>query len=221
MNCDGLAGYGGWTTQAGSKEQITSAANYFGGSGGRGQRHWIGDGLNNVSGGLAISFTTSQTEIWIRWYMRYEQGFIWNYLSDQKIIYIDPQTPGIRIAISYKGSDGFFPWVSSISNSNMPTATTGWDTVMANGSTRANTSDNGATVGELHKTSDGQWHLYEAHFKIDTNGSNGVAEVWIDQTKIINATNINYGGQTMTIVNIGSNAKYPSTVVIWLLTMMI
>src|SRR5688500_1127099 len=56
VKCNGLAGGGAWTSSAGSKEQITSAANNPSGGGGRGQRSWIGDGVNNGSGGMSVSF---------------------------------------------------------------------------------------------------------------------------------------------------------------------
>ena len=80
-SCDGLALGGGWTCE-GLGEQITSDANYPNGAGGKGQRHWKGDGIDNVtSGGLSLAFQTPQKELWIRWYMRYEEGFKWSYLS--------------------------------------------------------------------------------------------------------------------------------------------
>ncbi len=69
LNCDGLSQNGEWTTTNGSREEITSAANYSGGAGGSGQRHWIGDTMGGSggsgSGGLLVQFT-SQPEVWIR-----------------------------------------------------------------------------------------------------------------------------------------------------------
>ena len=57
VNCDGLTGFGDWTCNNGDgtirEEQITAAANYPSGGGGKGQRHWLGDGVNNISGGNA------------------------------------------------------------------------------------------------------------------------------------------------------------------------
>ncbi|MFZ3066075.1 MAG: fibronectin type III domain-containing protein, partial [Nitrospirota bacterium] len=88
-NCDGLTAYGGWVTTDGKEEQITSAANYPGGAGGRGQRHWLGDGSANNSGGTKIEFTSPQSELWIRWYMRFQTGFTWSDLQNFKILYID------------------------------------------------------------------------------------------------------------------------------------
>ena len=87
--CDGLWGGGGWTCDNGDgtvrEEQITALANYPGGAGGKGQRHWLGDGVNNTSGGVWASFPAPQSELWVRWYMRYEHGFEWNpYLMNQR-----------------------------------------------------------------------------------------------------------------------------------------
>ena len=63
VQCDGLTGEGGWTCDNGDgtvrEEHITVLANYPGGGGGKGQRHWLGDGINNISGGMRISLTSS------------------------------------------------------------------------------------------------------------------------------------------------------------------
>ena len=81
VTCDGISKAGDWTTKNGSKEQITSAANYPGGGGGRGQRHRIGDSgapVNNTnnSGGVSFSFNTRHNEVYIRFYVRWEAGMI-------------------------------------------------------------------------------------------------------------------------------------------------
>ncbi|MFZ3091180.1 MAG: heparin lyase I family protein [Nitrospirota bacterium] len=202
VNCDGLRGEGGWTCDNGDgtvrEEQITAAANYPGGSGGKGQRHWLGDGVNNLSGGLAASFQSSQSEIWVRWYMRYEQGFEWNpYLMNQKILYFDP-TSFPRLIVGYYGQDRV--WIYSYaSGQGYPSVGNGWNTIMANGGTDV----------RGNKTSDGQWHLWEFHVKMDTNGSNGVLELWIDQVKVINVTNANLGTTVLQYVLIGSNGFTP------------
>lgn len=87
LSCDGLEKFGAWHCK-GKYEEITVAANFPAGGGGKGQRHWEGDGSNIGSGGLAITFNSLQSELWIRWYMRYEAGFKWNRLEYDKILYI-------------------------------------------------------------------------------------------------------------------------------------
>ena len=202
VNCDGLRGEGGWTCDNGAgtvrEEQITAAANYSGGGGGKGQRHWLGDGVNNVSGGLAAAFQSSQSELWVRWYMRYEQGFEWNpYLGNQKILYFDP-TAFPRLIVEYYGQDRVQIY-SYASGQGYPSVGNGWNTIMANGGTDA----------RGNKTSDGQWHLWEFHVKMDTNGSNGVLELWIDNNKVIDVNNANLAAAPLSSLLIGSNGFTP------------
>src|SRR5687767_9283016 len=81
---DGIAGSGAWTTSAGSQDQITAAANNPLGAGGKGFRHWRGDGVNNVGGGIRIDFPPA-TQMWFRMYIRYQAGFRWiNNHNDSK-----------------------------------------------------------------------------------------------------------------------------------------
>jgi hypothetical protein len=95
INCDGLTGYGDWTTSDGKEEQITAAANYPGG-GGKGQRHWLGDPLANNSGGTKIEWTSPQPEIWIRWLV---SEWVWVESPDRRIpIYVDVFLPPIIIS---------------------------------------------------------------------------------------------------------------------------
>lgn len=192
-NCDGLAFYGGWTCN-GDEEQITSAANYPDGNGGKGQRHWVGDGVNQNSGSLKKEFSFVQSELWIRWYMRYESGFKWNPLGYDKWLYIDvgdndaviPQWYGsdkVNIHSAVYGNDG--------QNHPSPEGN-GWNTIM-----------NGPT-------SDGQFHCYEIHIKMDTNGYNGVAEMWVDGVKKIEYTDVDYGTTSgWAWFVIGSNQSTP------------
>ncbi|MFZ3066282.1 MAG: hypothetical protein WA277_13480 [Nitrospirota bacterium] len=202
-NCDSMWEGGGWTCDNSDgtykEEQITAAANYSGGGGGKGQRHWLGDGVNNTSGGMSASFLSSQTEIWVRWYMRYEQGFEWNpYLMNQKILYFDPVSFP-RLIVEYYGQDKVQIY-SYASSQGYPSAEgNGWNTMMANGGTDA----------RGNKTSDGQWHLWEFHVKIDTNGTDGILELWIDNNMVINVTNANLATAPLTTLLIGSNGFTP------------
>ena len=201
--CDGLIRGGDWTCDNGDgtvgREQITASANYSGGAGGKGQRHWLGDGSNNVSGGLSASFPSSQSEIWVRWYMRYEQGFQWNpYLVYQKILYFDP-TSLPRLVVEYYGPDRLRIYSHASIRPSYASVGNGWNTIMANGSTDANGN----------KTSDGQWHLWEFHVKIDTNGTDGVLELWIDNNKVIDVNNADLAAAPLSSLLIGSNAATP------------
>ena len=148
-----------------------------------GQRHWFEDGtgiVNGVvnggtgSGGMKIEFTPAQKELWVRWYMRYQAGFKWNPLVADKWLYFHPGEPHAVVPEWY--SDEVNVW--SLAQGNHRSLTNnGWSQVM------------GGSV------SDGKWHFYEVHLKMDTNGADGVAEVWIDGTKKLTATDVDYGTQ--------------------------
>jgi hypothetical protein len=203
--CDGLWAGGGWTCDNGDgtvrEEQITALANYPGGAGGKGQRHWLGDGVNNTSGGVWASFPAPQSELWVRWYMRYEHGFEWNpYLMNQKILYFDP-TAFPRLIVEYYGQDRVQVF-SYASSQGYPSAEgTGWNAIMASG----------ATDARGNKTSDGRWHLWEFHVRIDTNGTDGVVELWIDNNTVIDVTNANLAAASLGGLLIGSNGFTPGS----------
>ena len=210
LSCDGISTYGDWTTSNGSKEQITAPANYPSGGGGKGQRHWLGDGYTNNSGGLTVNFSSPQSEIWMRWYMRFEQGFAWNYLNNYKLIYVNTGTS--RVILGWDGSNYLRVRVDSTNqnyNNNINFPAGGWDAVMVNGGTYIQTSANGATPGQINQTSDGQWHIFEIHLKVDTNGTNGIIEWWVDQVKVTNVTNANLNAVPISVAVIGSNSTYP------------
>lgn len=189
-SCDGLQSYGSWTCNPGAKEeQITAAANNPNGGGGRGQRQWVGDGANVNSGGLKISFLSAYSELWVRWYMRYQNGFKWNPLIYDKILYFNPGESRAVVPEWY-GADQSNVWTFSGQNY---TGSGGWTTIMGG------------------SASDGQWHAYEVHLKMDTNGSNGTAEMWIDGIKRVSHTNVNFGTQSgWTYFVIGENQSSPN-----------
>ncbi len=179
VNCDGLTGHGSWITSDGKEEQITSAANYPGGGGGKGQRHWLGDAPVDNSGGTRIEFASSQSELWIRWYTRFQIGFQWNVLFEYKALIVDPGL-STQILIGPRWQDQL-----GIVRSGNPydSSSGGWNTIMVNGGTDA----------RGNKTSDGQWHLFEIHLKMDTNGNNGIVEFFVDGVRRLYRTDVNYG----------------------------
>ena len=198
VNCDNLVGYGNWTTASGSKEQITAAANNPAGGGGKGQRHWLGDGSASNSGGTSLSLA-SPKEFWMRWYMRFEKDFEWSSLSNYKTLYFDLGQQDAT-TIQFKSFDLLNFWVvfSGAPNYSSPSGN-GWNTIMANGALDANSN----------RRSDGQWHAYEIHMKMDTNGSDGVAEMWVDGVKRFSYANVNYNAQPgWDNVIIGSNHAF-------------
>jgi len=214
LNCDGLTKMGDWTCNNGDGtvrgDQITSTASYPGpgGSGGKGQRHWLGDGANNVSGGTNISFNSTQSELWIRWYMRYENGFQWNPLNNQKMLIVNNLSQN-RTIIGFTWADETRIEVSNYGGLYTSGAGNGWNTVMANGGTDTNGN----------KTSDGQWHMYEVHLKTDTNGSNGIAEMWINgvsQATGSETGSIDTGSAPVKILGDGTSDPASGTGMAWL-----
>jgi len=188
-SCDGLRGYGNWTC-SGNREHITSAANNPNGGGGKGQRHWEGDGTNRNSGSLAIEFNSLQPELWVRWYMRYEKGFKWSPLIYDKWLYFNPGEA--RAVVPEWHGENTNIWVNTSGN-HRSSAANGWFAVM-----------NGPT-------SDGRWHYYEIHLKMDTNGKNGVAEMWIDGNIKLSYGNVNFGtAGGWTYIVIGENQRSPN-----------
>lgn len=190
LNCDGVKPYGAWTCN-GTPEQITSSANYSGGGGGRGQRHWEGDGSNENSGGLAVEFNSAQKNLWIRWYMRYQSGFSWDYLNYDKILYIHTGVTNNAAIIEFAYGNSFSIYAQDAGGHNY--MDTGWEKIM------------GGSRG------DGKWHCYEIHLKMDTNGSNGVAELWVDGNKSGSKSNVNFGANSgWEWFLIGSNQATPN-----------
>ena len=158
LSCSGLQIHGVTACDV-HYEQITSSADYSGGGGGRGQRHWENDGQNHNTGGFDLYFNSAQSQLWIRWYMRYQSGFAWNPLGYDKIFDIASTVGGYDAIVEFT-YDRF--------------------DVVAQGASYHHYFDPGWTGIMGGSTSDGQFHCYEVHLKMDTNGANGIAEFWLD-----------------------------------------
>ena len=202
VNCDGLSGWGGWTCDNGDgtvkEEQITAAANNPNGGGGKGQRHWSGDGSTVNSGGIMASFNTTYPEIWVKWYMRYPLGFAWSPTKvEVKWIYFTG-TPNAYVGWSGFSSINF----STASTGNYSSNGIGWNQIMSAGPTDA--------YG--NKEGDGLWHSYEAHLKAGTSttSADGVIDFWIDGNLILHKTTAVMGTSVgWDHVGIGSNQGDP------------
>jgi hypothetical protein len=202
LDCSGLSkGLNGSCGPSEDYEQITSSANYSGGNGGKGQRHWLGDGKNNSSGGTVIAFSSGQTELWIRLYIRFQSGFTWDLAeaSAFKMLYLHSTNHGVGFAPIYLplGTDNFSVYTAFGSDAHVGCSDCMWTT---------------------YSISDGGWFYFEIHIKSETVADNdGIMEVWFapaDETpdKIVDLTNVDYGlfGDTLTGITIGSNADSPN-----------
>ncbi len=190
IDCDGMQNAGGGSCY-GNYEQITVAANNPNGDGGKGQRHWYGDGENSGSGGAQVEFS-AETELWIRWYMRYPLGFTWSavysgYPHYDKLILTFANGEKRQIKLDGGGI--------GLGGGTLPTpvsAGQGWSVI------------NGGMTG------DGQFHYYEVHIIAETGVNNGTFEVWTEAGKILSDTSADFGdtGGVDAII-LGSNQEAP------------
>jgi hypothetical protein len=189
---DGISGHGGWSTANGSYDQITTAANNPGGGGGRGFRHWRGNGHNSNGGGLIISLAAPVTEMWVRFYMRYSLGFAWsngqpNYVKDH---YWQPTGQYVIFGIYGSAPDGGHSWgIYSLAVDRPYGSNISW------------------SASQGGSTGDGQWHCYEYHLK-KVNGVNDVFELWFDGVQYANTTNANLGTTPWQSFILGSNQDF-------------
>ena len=158
---DGIAPSGGWTAN-GFEDRIIAEANYPGGGGGKGFRHYRCDGTNCNGGGLRISLPTGYTELWGRFYMRYQLGFAW--LNGQphytKDLYVNVGSPSGWVF----GIQGSASW--GINNQSTPIPSSkSWLSTMGG------------------PTGDGLWHCYEWHIQ---HGPNARIEIWVDDVQVLN-----------------------------------
>jgi len=192
---DGIAGNGSWqTSPGGSQDQITTPANFAGGGGGRGFRHWVGSGLNNVGGGITVNFG-SAPEIWLRYYIRFQSGFSWGSPIFMKTIYCN------------RGSNGTFYF--------------GLHSGFVGGHLEDDPANLGVNVSNVTwaqfqggSTGDGNFHALEVHAKMNTTAtsSDGVFEFWLDGNPIYSNTSAhfsNVAGARFTDCAFGENSNNP------------
>jgi hypothetical protein len=181
---DGILGSGAWTTQSGSKDQITALANNPGGGGGKGFRHWRGYTYNDNGGGIRIVPPVPLKKMWVRFYMRYQAGFAWQngHPSGTKEHYWNVGQGSRAFYVGF----GFGAF-RLVADGHPYTSTFTWNDL------------NNGSVG------DGKWHCIEYFTQADTNGTNGAAKIWVDGVQIMSATNINFHGGPWTDFHWGSN----------------
>lgn len=189
-NCDGLRDGLTCHEYPCDCETITSAANFPGGLGGKGQRHPLCVGGGHSGGGTGFDFPAPQRELWIRWYMRYDSDFSWDQYR-AKIFYL--YTDGdVQLIPQFGDFDHgtAFSFTAQGASYNNPIYDRGFDDIMGSG------------------RGDDQWHYYEIHIRADTDGTDGVGELWVDDLPVRSLTNLDYGmadGSGWAWLTIGSN----------------
>jgi hypothetical protein len=178
VTCDGLAAGGGWTTSLGAVEQITTAANYPSGGGGRGQRHWHGNGTNNTSGSISYTITNPSTELWARWHYRYQSGTAMaSSGGSHKVIYFRGAGCNGNSGGCYFLFDGQTALRITVAGTNFGNGGTyGWNDLM----------------GGVN-SADGLWHCNEVHVKVVGAGTS-IAQWWIDGVLRLDQSSVNFGG---------------------------
>lgn len=204
-----VSGLQKWSVQkAGGiqEEEIISAANNPSGLGGKGQRHYLGctatTCFNSLSGGTVVNINNAPHEIWMRWYMRFQNGFYAgsNGLEHFKVFFIDANNDdghGIRnVPCDFNNYNNKLRGLTYATTPTVYGYTNGIGFLTINGGAYG----------------DGNFHAYEFHIKLDTNGADGVYELWIDgNQKIDNHSTNLVGGQADKYIHyiiIGSNAGY-------------
>lgn len=171
--CDGLDEGGAWTTSDGNQTAINAAANNSSGGGGNGAKHWKGSGQDeNNSGTFYMVFPTSQRELWVRWYERWQSGFYWGSETVTKSLYFKSSNGNPYLGLS--GQTSWRLYESSIVQNPLY-------------------SSGGWTTSYPTATSDGTFHCYEAHIKYDSDGTDGVWQMWIDGELVMDHQNLNFG----------------------------
>jgi len=179
---DGIDAYGGWTTSAGGRDQITSAANNPMG-GGRGFRHQRGPGTNNNGGSILINIPHSP-QVWLRFYMRFSAGFQFvggapHYTKD---IYWNVHEPGWV----------FFGFLDSMLTTHL--------SGMGMNSPNQYSSDSWSAINS-GSVGDGQWHAYEQYLNTNT----GQVRMWRDGKLVLERSGLNFGMTNFKWFALGEN----------------
>ena len=161
----------------------TVSANNGNGDGGYGARFWVADGVNIQTKPVRLTFDEQQPEIWLRWYQRYQPGFQWSggggpHYDKTFYIWITPDKKGNA---TLKLLPQFF--------------SNGYRIGILNGGANDQLENNAINwTDTFGTTSDGLFHMFEVYIKLDTDGTDGIGRVWIDGTRVLNKTDVDYSG---------------------------
>lgn len=179
---DPIRHHGDWTAR-GQGDEITADANYPGGGGGKGFRHYRGEGINVLGGGIRIDMPKPLTEMWVRQCMRFSKGFAWigglpSYTKDH---YWNVGGSNFLIFGHQGGAWGLHTAKGSV---NIPSSVTWADT-------------EGGFVA-----SGTRWNCFEYHVK--QNGANGLVEMWVNGKLALERT-LDLGSTPWSYLAIGEN----------------
>lgn len=194
-------GYNNQTSVAGACNQTStmSSSNNNPLGSGNALQVAVADGTNTYSGTYTVDFGSELKEFWFRWYIKYEKGFSWSSLGYDKLLYLYPDAySNMNGGIALIFGDGYnntrlaqMP-TQSDGTGSLQAAPYGWEDIM------------GGT------SSDGNWHSMEVHFKSDTNGKDGIWEMWVDGNLVWKRTDVNYNQKGISWLIWYSNQSSPS-----------
>ena len=196
----------GHRTSSNTYTRAVADANYPGGGGGLGARFWNYDGHNNHSGTVGVYFPSPQKELWIRWYMRYQEGFQWR-SSEGGTLHQIAFNKTFIMRTGASGADmvpgvlnGFHLRVQGEPGHSIYFNNGGWDDTFGPG------------------TSDGEWYCFEIYMKMGTSvgSANGIMRWWVngalkaERTNIVWDNNNSTSHQGWTWFNFNENQSYVS-----------
>lgn len=184
---NGMATYGSWnTTNHSNGDEILTAASRSA-DGSRGLRHWRADGNNENGGGIKINLTTPTTELWVRCYIRFQDGFAFSPAGQP--VYTKEHYWNVGGNYAIFGIQGSNSWgVNSIIGSKNYPSTQTW--VLSQGSSN---------------TGDGAWHAYEYHLQQNNGTTAGVIQIWIDNVLHLDISTAQFSTTPWSAMALGSN----------------
>jgi hypothetical protein len=179
----GVSNGGAWHGVA--CDEVTVAANFPGGAGGRGFRHYRDEGTNRNGGGMGISLPSTAREIWYSFRMRNAPGFQFEGGGNPHYTKDLYWRSGGYLVVGHQGG-GFGFHVSG--HDNYPGAIS-WNALYG-----------GATA-------DDSWHCLDYYHDMGS----GTARVWIDGMLVLDSTSIDYSGfEDFDGFLLGSNQSFVS-----------
>lgn len=179
---DGITVGGGWVCTSGFPDTITlDANNPLDTTGTGGLRHLMKTGANG--GGITVYFDTQYPEMWIRYYIRYEEGFGWKNSFDvpplpqtHKQLYVYTSTIG-------QGSE----FIAGFYNTGLwSLVTQSTDTSIFMGARAGyNFKYWTDTADPITERGDGEWDVFETYVKMDTltggvSNNDAICRQWLN-----------------------------------------
>lgn len=147
--------------------------------------------------GMRTAFSATHPELYFRWYNRWllnpsgVAGVTWTGATQQKIVYINV---GSFVCFVIPGLDTATP-------------NTQYHVHVSSNSANVNLTANlNTSLAQFTHFGDGNWHLFDLRLKTDTNGSNGIVQLWIDGTQVMDYSSVDFNSVLWEAWVLGSNS---------------